>query len=592
MKEVLTLLKPRFWSFRNRRHSSNLKGRKLRLILFSSMGLAFWVGIFVIFYRVLTYFQRMEGFGDILAYKLLSMALITFFSLLIFSGILTSLAKLYLAKDLSLVHSMPVSREKIFLARWIESTIDSSWMVFIYSLPLFLSYAIVYRAGVFYYAMVGLNLLPFCLIASSISAFVVMIVAAVLPAGRIRSVFVFLGLLMFILLIVSFRLMRPERFVRPESFSSVVLYLQGLETSHSPLLPTTWFFDSLRAVLTGSIRSGFFHSALSWSFASTMIFVITWVSGAIYFKGFSKAQTAAGRFFSFLGSKKLGSDFFFSPLPGPARAFAVKEIKTFFRDQTQWSQIFLIVALIVIYLYNFSVLPLEKSDIKIEYLQNLISFLNMGLAAFVLTAVAARFVFPAVSMEGDAFWIVKSSPVPIRTFLWIKFFVYLLPLLLLSEVLIVATNMLLHVTPFMMILSVLTTFFMVPGIISMGLGLGAIYPDFHSENPAQSVTSLGGLIYMTISIGFIGLVIVLEAGPVYNIFMTGIRGVGLGMLQWLWLVGSFSIVLVLCGAAVVIPMRMGAKRISRDESLSRPSCHHEGSGQRKVEGLTFKNDIP
>jgi ABC-2 type transport system permease protein len=538
------------------------------------MGLAFWVGTFVTFYRVLTYFQRMEGFGDILAYKLLSMALITFFSLLIFSGILTSLAKLYLAKDLSLVHSMPVSREKIFLSRWIESTIDSSWMVLIYSLPLFLSYAIVYKAGAFYYGMVGLNLLPFCLIASSLSALIVMAVAAVLPAGRIRSVFVFLGLLMFILLLVSFRLMRPERFVRPESFASVAFYLKTLESSHSPLLPTTWFFDSLRAALSGSVRTAFFHSALSWSFASTMTFVITWVSGVIYFRGLSKAQTAAGRVFSFLSFKKPGYGFFFNSLSGPARAFAVKEIKTFFRDQTQWSQIFLVVALIVIYLYNFSVLPLEKSPMKIEYLRNLISFLNMGLAAFVLTAVAARFVFPAVSMEGDAFWIVKSSPVSIRTFLWIKFFIYLLPLLLLSEVLIVATNMLLHVTPLMMVISVLTTFFIVPGIISMGLGLGAIYPDFRSENPAQSVTSLGGLIYMTISIGFIGLVIVLEAGPVYNIFMTGIRGVGLSVLQWLWLVGSFLLVLMICLAAVLIPMRLGGKKISQDEIYSGRTLTH------------------
>jgi len=74
---------------------------------------------------LLTYFQSFEDFGDILAYKLLSMALITFFSLLLFSGILTSLSKLYLSKDLGLVHAMPVSRSKIFLARWIEST----WIV-------------------------------------------------------------------------------------------------------------------------------------------------------------------------------------------------------------------------------------------------------------------------------------------------------------------------------------------------------------------------------------------------------------------------------------------------------------------------------
>jgi ABC-2 type transport system permease protein len=76
------------------------------------------------------------------------------------------------------------------------------------------------------------------------------------------------------------------------------------------------------------------------------------------------------------------------------------------------------------------------------------------------------------------------------------------------------------------------------------------------------------LIYMTMSIGFIGLVIVLEAGPVYHIFMTGIQGVGLRMIQWVWLVGSFLSVLALCAAAVVIPMRLGARRISQDEGCS------------------------
>ena len=563
MREILTLLKPRLLSFKNRGISGNPKGRKLRFLIFGTIGFAFWGGTFSIFYRALTYFHGLEGFGDILAYKLLSMAFITFFSLLIFSGILTSLSKLYLSRDLSLVHSMPVSREKIFLSRWIESTIDSSWMVLIYSLPFFLPYGIVYKAGAFYYAMLGANLLSFCLIASSLSALIVMVAAVLLPAGRIRTVFIFLGLFMFLLLLISFRLMRPERFVHPESFMTAMLYLKNLESSHSPLLPTTWFFDSLRSALSGTMGDAFFNSALSWSCAITMIFIATWVSGAVYFKGLSKAQTVPVRFLSSFGFKRKGYGFLLNFLSRPVRAFAVKEVKTFLRDQTQWSQVFLVGALIVIYLYNFSVLPLEKGPIKVEYLQNLVSFLNMGLAAFVLSAVSARFVFPAVSIEGDALWIVKSSPVSIRTFLWIKFFVYFLPLLLLSELLIVVTNILLHVTPFMMAISIVTIFLMVPGIISMGIGLGAIYPDFQSENPAQSVTSLGGLIYMTLCIGFIASIIVLEAGPVYNVFMTGIRGVSLTGFQWLWLVGSFSVVLILCLMAVVIPMRLGEQRISR-----------------------------
>jgi ABC-2 type transport system permease protein len=185
----------------------------------------------------------------------------------------------------------------------------------------------------------------------------------------------------------------------------------------------------------------------------------------------------------------------------------------------------------------------------------------MGLATFVLTAVAARFVYPAVSIEGEAFWIVRSSPVQIRTLLRIKFFVYYIPLLVLAEVLIVVSNLLLNVTPFMMALSVTTVFSMVPGVVAMGIGFGAAYPDFQSENPAQSVTSFGGLLYMILCAGFIAVVIVLEAGPVYSVFMAGLRGTGLSSLQWIWLIGSFSLVLLLCILAVIVPMHWGERRL-------------------------------
>jgi ABC-2 type transport system permease protein len=198
---------------------------------------------------------------------------------------------------------------------------------------------------------------------------------------------------------------------------------------------------------------------------------------------------------------------------------------------------------------------------KTIYLQNLMSFLNMGLASFVLTALAARFVFPAVSTEGSAFWIVKAAPVRIRTFLWVKFFIYYLPLLLLSEILIVATNILLQVTDFMMVLSVVTVFCIVPGIVAIGVGLGAAYPNFQSENPAQAVTSFGGLLFMILCTVFIGLVIVLEAGPVYQVFMAGVHGRSLSAGQWIWLVGSFSLALLLCVLAVILPMRIGERRL-------------------------------
>jgi len=559
MNDILTLLKPRIWPLTNRSvRKSN--GRDLvKLCFLGMLGMIFWGAIFAVAIRVLTYFKGIEEIGEILGFKLLSMILIVSFALLVFSSILTSLSKLYLSRDLLLVHSMPVSSYKIFISRWIDSTVESAWMVVIFTLPIFLSYGIVYRSGTFYYINILLSLAPLVINASAISTVMVMVAVIVIPANRLKSIFIFLGILFFVVIYLAVRLSQPELLVDPEIFDDAMVYITSLETPLSPLLPSTWSYDSFRAALSGRFGSALFNTALSWCFAGTMVFILTMVADAVYFKGFSKTQAASVRVF-----KNRGADWqFFNFLPSPVKSFTIKEIKTFLRDQTQWSQLFLIAALVVIYVYNFKVLPIDKSPIKTVYLQNLFSFLNMGLALFVLTAISARFAYPAVSLEKEAFWLVKTSPLSLKAFLWIKFFIYYFPLLILTEILIITPNMLLNVTPFMMALSTITVFFIVPGIVAMGIGFGAAYPNFKAENPTQTVTSFGGLIFMIVCACYIGAIILLEAGPVYNLFMADIRGKFIPIGVWLWIAGSFSAVLIISLLAIILPMRFGESRLSK-----------------------------
>jgi ABC-2 type transport system permease protein len=351
--------------------------------------------------------------------------------------------------------------------------------------------------------------------------------------------------------------MRPEQLVNPDSFASAVLYLNSLQTPNSTLLPTTWITDAIKTALKGEIMGPLFNIALTGSCAFMLIFISNIIAHTVYFMGFSKSQTTPQRLFKPFKYKSLSWESLLNFLPREAKAFAIKEIRTFFRDSTQWPQVFMMAALIVIYLYNFSVLPLDKSPIKTIYLQNLLSFLNIGLAAFVLSAIAARFVFPAVSMEGEAFWIVQAAPVSIKTFLWIKFFLYYMPLIILAEILIVVSNFLLQVSPFMMLLSAITMFCLVPAVVAMAIGLGAVYPNFKSENPVQVVTSFGGLLFMILCFGLIALVIILEAGPVYYAFMANVHGKQLSLLQITWLIISFGLALFLCLAAIFYPIRLG-----------------------------------
>ena len=558
---VRILLKPRLNGAANGLKHRDRGNYRTRIFMFGAVGITFWVGAFILFYRVLTYFQSVQDFGNILAMKLLSMMIITFFTLLIFSSIINSLSHLYLSRDLSLLMAMPVSIQDLFLSRWLGCVFDSSWMVVAFSLPVLLSYGLVFNAGIGFYLTALGALLCLCLIACAISSLIVLLGAAILPAGKIRTLFVIFGVALAILLIVVLRIIRPEQLVNPDSFASVVIYLNSMQALSVPYLPTTWISDTMRLALTAEWKMSLFNLALSASFVFSLIFINLVAADAFYFRGFSRAQTTARRFFAPLTFRGHSWEGLLSFLSRQARAFLIKEIRSFFRDSTQWPQLFLIFALIVIYLYNFSVLPLDKSPIKTIYLQNIFSFLNVALAAFVLSAISARFVFPSVSMEGEAFWIIQAAPVSMKTFLWIKFFLYYVPLLVLSEFLIVVTNILLDVTPFMMFLSVITIFCLVPAVVGLAVGLGARYPDFKSENPALSVTSFGGLLFMLLSFGLIAAVIVLEAGPVYRIFMSGISKQHFTVWQMIWFVFSFCLALLLCVFATIYPMKLGEKNL-------------------------------
>jgi ABC-2 type transport system permease protein len=562
MRDLALLLSPRLLGVRNELRGAGAGARKRTWIL-AGVGAAFWAAMFLVSARVLRYFQSVEVIGDVLAHHLLSMILLTFFSLLIFSHIITALSNLYLSKDLELCHATPASLEEIFLSRVCYTVVDSSWMVIVFGLPVLMAYAWVYSPGPLFYLTLAHTGVAMVLIAAGIGILFTMVLVSVFPAHRTRDILMLLVILMVVGLYLLFRFLRPERLVDPDAFFSTVQYLSAMKAPDSPYLPTHWVTEVLWRHLGGAPAPHYaFHQLLLWSTAMALLVINVWTAEAIYFDGYSRSQEAkrrrAGGTF-FLG---LLRRIFATPLGRDLAAVADKDIRTFFRDNSQWSQLILLGALVVVYLYNFSVLPLERSPIRLEFLQNQIAFLNLGLAGFVLSAISVRFIFPAVSAEGRAFWILQSSPMTMRRFLWGKLAVYTVPMLVLGEILVVFTNRLLQVTPFMMALLTVTMFFSVFGIVAMGVGLGALYPKFRYENIAQVSTGFGGLIYMMVSSLFMAAVILLEAAPVYVIFMADARGETIRLLHWLWIVPAFGLVLALQVFAVIKPLRMGTKALN------------------------------
>ena len=191
------------------------------------------------------------------------------------------------------------------------------------------------------------------------------------------------------------------------------------------------------------------------------------------------------------------------------RGLVLKDLKLFFRDPAQWSQLLLLGALAVIYLFNIRNLPLHTL-----FLKNFISILNLALAGFVLSAVAVRFVFTSTSLEGRSFGSCWPPPSPFRVFSE-KFCMYLVPLLVLAETLVVVSNLLLKADAYLMLFAVVVILLITCALTGLGVGLGAMYARFEYDNIAQTAASTGGILYMVLSLGFIGVMLLLAARPLY-----------------------------------------------------------------------------
>jgi len=563
MRQYPILLKPAYYSFRNRTRRVE-PGTKLRTLALGLLAISVWAFTFYAFVKVLRYFQGIEFIGPLLATKLLSMIFLVFFGILIISNIITALSTYYLADELEILNQVPAEPSALFFSRFTESLLESSWMVLFFGFPIFLSYGVVNASPLIYYLWFPLVLAFFLLIPGTIGVSVTLLLVNLFPARRTREILLFLALLIFIAIYLMFRLLRPERLADPEAFQSIVSYFAAFQIPTSSYHPYIWATNAILPALNGwPGGNGFLSLALLMSTGLAFVFLSNWLHQGMYRRGFSRSQEAkrSGYF------RRTPLDYVLVlvtfPFSPPTRAIFVKEVKFFFRDTTQWSQLFLLAALVTVYLYNFKAIPLSRAGMPTFFVQNLISFLNLALAGFVLAALSARFVFPMVSMEGRAFWIIRSSPLSARQVIWAKFGVMIFPLLILSETLIIFSNHLLQVSRFMNYLSAITMFFMTFGIVGLALGVGSMYPRFHLENPAKIAAGYGGVVYMLISMAFIGVVVALEARPVYFYFMSYFRGIPITTEEWIGFSFYFVTAAALNVIAFLLPIRMGIKSLEK-----------------------------
>ena len=499
------LLSPFLYSFRHR----FLPGGRIsvRSLLILGFGIVLFVSLYLVCVKTINYFHSQNELGVILSLKIFQMAWIMVFTMLIFSNMVSGVSALFLSKDNEIIFAGPTSLYELYLVRYLTTTVFTSWMMIVFSLPVFGAFGQVFEAGPLYFLILIPTVIAIATIASGVGLLVTIILVNLFPARRTKDIVVYLSLLFGILLYLVIRLLRPEDLADPERFPDFIEYLSSMSTPATPYLPPSW----ASGLLTGYLQDHYIDWLLIGLLASTpfvVYFAGEWAMNRWFFPGFSKAQESFG------GSHQFKQRQYH---PEPMRWFFRKELKMFIRDSSQWSQLFLVGALVVVYLYNFKVLPLDRSPMPADFIANIIAYANIGLTSFLVASLSARFVYPSIGAEGSSIELILTSPIPLKRYMLYKYLFYVLPFTLLAAILLIASNHLLHITGPMWWISLITGLIITWSVVAIALGFGALHADFKAENQAVVQGSFGAILFLFVALSYELITILIVSVPAYRL---------------------------------------------------------------------------
>jgi ABC-2 type transport system permease protein len=533
----------------------------------------FLFGDFVLFARLFRATAQIEEATPFFAVgilrNLLSMVFLMATIVLFSSSMTVAIGSYFADLDLDLYHAAPVSKLRVLLARWVKTLLQSATIVFAFLLPIFVAFARQYGKPWTFYPTTIANLVLLLSIPVSLASLVIIVLIRFFPVRRVHQIVATIAILILTLAVVAFRMARPERFFTDVGTDDVVRVLRQIELPSMSVYPSTALAEVMTAqtgVPVPQAEMNVGQTLLSvlgdfplkiWLPALISFLLFAVVARSIYFGAFVRARESMAPVALGAARATWLLDRLFARASPPMRAMIGKEVRTLGRDVAQWSQVFLMAALMFIYLYNIRMLPLG-GDAR----ATIVAYANLGMAGFVIAAICLRFAYPSISSEGKAFWLLQTAPVSYRQFLRVKVLVYATPLTLLALLLTAVANLMLGAGPAVWAFTLFGASLLSVTLVSLGIGMGALTPQFNAENPLQVGLSLGGFAYMALAMGYVGTMMLLMARPIMRYFFWRVFSVQ-DDRGWIATAVPLVTALTLSLALAVIPIVIAERRLTR-----------------------------
>lgn len=418
------------------------------------------------------------------------------FMMLILSALIATLNIFFLSKDLHLLLSSPLAARTVFAWKAVEVAAASALMVVFFSMPVLFSYCYYFAPS--FANVVAIVLVFLCYITTGIllGILIGLTVPAFISVRRLQPVLSIVSIILISAIVIFLRILRPERFGNPDSIDNLLNYMGGFKATGMSWLPFYWIARAMHLVAQQDYM-GYFSFLLTFMGLILILGGFLWfLQKKYYLKLFDKLNKGSGG--SYRSHWKPSLLTRLGVIKSDYGALWNKEIKTFKRSPDQWSQLLIIGAIVIVFILNLKGIPIPHPSVK-----NIIAYLNMGMAAFVVAGLNSRFTFTTIPMEHPGIIHLVVSPFEKVKLYRFKLFFYAVPQLLIGLVLFIAGDLALGLDGFARFSGFLFLLPLLPVLTLMALYYSLKLEESVPLTPQHLVMSRSGISYMIWSLVYI-----------------------------------------------------------------------------------------
>jgi len=485
------------------REQSRLLTGIIALFIGGYLGLSFWL-----FYHGMKFIAKFTGLGVLLTERLMYVLFAFLFALLLLSNLIISYTNLFRNRETAFLTALPLSTRTIFRWKFIESALLASWAFLFLIAPLLAAFGLVHGAPWHFYPFAVLLIALFIVLPGVLGAGLAIAIGRFLDRRSFQITVVVTAVVLLALAAFWWKATpATDEMLDVRTLRALDQLLARTRFTMFPFLPSYWLSAAVLQWAEGVLRGAAFFALVLLSHALFFGSLAFTRCGDLFYGTASAVQSRAGA-----GSRrpwlrarresrntpglleKIFAAFFW--LDRDSRALAVKDLRMFWRDTTQWGQSVMLFGLLGAYIVN---LRNFTHQLNSEFWVNLIAFLNLFACSLNLATVTTRFVYPQFSLEGRRLWIVGMAPMGLARVVTAKYWLASMMSLGVTSGLIMLSCHLLkmswtRVAFFGAVIGVMTF-----ALNGLAVGLGVLYPNFKDANPAKIVSGFGGTLCLVLS---------------------------------------------------------------------------------------------